>query len=87
MGRYQEVEDLITQLKEDFSKFYDKENQAAGTRIRKGMQDLKKMAQEIRTEVQETKNKRTEETAKTATKAPAKAAPAKAAAKTPAKKK
>ncbi|WP_375560818.1 histone H1 [Bernardetia sp. OM2101] len=60
MGRYQEVEDLITELKEDFSKFYDKENQAAGTRIRKGMQDLKKLAQEIRTEVQETKNKRTE---------------------------
>jgi hypothetical protein len=80
MGRYQEVEDLITQLKEDFSKFYDKENQAAGTRIRKGMQDLKKMAQEIRTEVQETKNKRTEEAAKTATKVAAKA-PAKAPAK------
>lgn len=68
MGRYQEVEDLITQLKEDFSKFYDKENQAAGTRIRKGMQDLKKLAQEIRTEVQETKNKRTEEAAATAAK-------------------
>lgn len=68
MGRYQEVEDLITQLKEDFSKFYDKENQAAGTRIRKGMQDLKKLAQEIRTEVQETKNKRTEEVAKAAAK-------------------
>lgn len=68
MGRYQEVEDLITQLKEDFSKFYDKENQAAGTRIRKGMQDLKKLAQEIRTEVKETKNKRTEEVAKAAAK-------------------
>jgi hypothetical protein len=68
MGRYQEVEDLITQLKEDFSKFYDKENQAAGTRIRKGMQDLKKLAQEIRTEVQETKNKRTEEAAAAAKK-------------------
>ena len=64
MGRYQEVEDLITQLKEDFSKFYDKENQAAGTRIRKGMQDLKKMAQEIRTEVQETKNKEAAKTKK-----------------------
>ncbi len=68
MGRYQEVEDLITELKEDFSKFYDKENQAAGTRIRKGMQELKKLAQEIRTEVQETKNKRTEAAAKASAK-------------------
>ena len=64
MGRYQEVEDLITGLKDDFSKFYEKDNQAAGTRIRKGMQELKKIAQEIRTEVQETKNKRTEEAKK-----------------------
>ncbi|WP_291726495.1 histone H1 [Bernardetia sp.] len=64
MGRYQEVEDLITGLQEDFSKFYEKDNQAAGTRIRKGMQELKKIAQEIRTEVQETKNKRAAETKK-----------------------
>ena len=77
MGRYQEVEDLITQLKEDFSKFYDKENQAAGTRIRKGMQDLKKLAQEIRLEVQETKNKRTEAASKASSKDSKGKAPAK----------
>ena len=44
-------------LEGDFEKFYDKENQAAGTRVRKGMQDLKNLAQEIRIEVQNTKNK------------------------------
>ncbi len=44
-------------LEGDFEKFYDKENQAAGTRVRKGMQELKNLAQEIRIEVQETKNK------------------------------
>ncbi len=44
-------------LEGDFDKFYDKENQAAGTRVRKGMQELKNLAQEIRIEVQETKNK------------------------------
>ena len=32
-------------------------NQAAGTRVRKGMQDLKNLAQEIRVEVQDIKNK------------------------------
>lgn len=44
-------------LEGDFEKFYDKENQAAGTRVRKGMQELKNLAQEIRIEVQDMKNK------------------------------
>jgi hypothetical protein len=43
-------------LEADFEKFYDKGNQAAGTRVRKGMQDLKNLAQTIRTEVQDKKN-------------------------------
>jgi hypothetical protein len=43
-------------LESDFEKFYDKGNQAAGTRVRKGMQDLKNLAQAIRTEVQDKKN-------------------------------
>ena len=34
-----------------------KGNKTAGTRIRKGMQDLKEMAQKIRVEVQDKKNK------------------------------
>lgn len=44
-------------LEGDFEKFYEKNNQAAGTRVRKGMQDLKTLAQAIRSEVQDTKNK------------------------------
>ena len=44
-------------LEGDFEKFYDKENQAAGTRVRKGMQELKNLSQEIRVEVQDMKNK------------------------------
>ena len=43
-------------LEEDFAKFYDKGNQAAGTRVRKGMQDLKSLAQDIRVEIQNMKN-------------------------------
>ena len=57
MKRFEQVRDLIMSLEDDFSKFYDKENQAAGTRVRKGMQELKNMAQEIRVEVQDIKNK------------------------------
>lgn len=57
MKRFDEIRDLVMSLESDFQKFYDKNNQAAGTRVRKGMQELKNLAQEIRVEVQETKNK------------------------------
>lgn len=56
MKRFEEIRDLILGLEGDFAKFYDKGNQAAGTRVRKGMQDLKNIAQDIRKEVQDIKN-------------------------------
>ncbi len=56
MKKYSEVRDLVMSLEGDFEKFYDKGNQAAGTRVRKGMQDLKTLAQSIRSEVQNMKN-------------------------------
>ena len=57
MKRFDELRDKVMALEADFSKFYDKGNQAAGTRVRKGMQELKNLAQEIRKEVQDMKNK------------------------------
>ena len=56
MSRFSDVKNLVMSLEGDFEKFYDKGNQAAGTRVRKGMQDLKNLAQEIRTKVQDKKN-------------------------------
>lgn len=56
MKRFEQVRDLVMGLEGDFEKFYDKENQAAGTRVRKGMQELKNLAQEIRLQVQDIKN-------------------------------
>ncbi|TAE38621.1 MAG: histone H1 [Runella slithyformis] len=56
MARFDEIKDLVMGLEGDFEKFYDKGNQAAGTRVRKGMQDLKILSQTIRSEVQNTKN-------------------------------
>jgi len=56
MARFDEIKNLVMSLESDFEKFYEKGNQAAGTRVRKGMQDLKTLAQEIRSEVQEKKN-------------------------------
>ncbi|RED94401.1 histone H1 [Marinoscillum furvescens] len=57
MKRFEQLKELVDGLEADFAKFYDKENSAAGTRVRKGMQELKNLAQEIRIEVQDIKNK------------------------------
>ncbi|MGV3558371.1 histone H1 [Larkinella arboricola] len=56
MARFDEIKNLVLSLEGDFEKFYEKGNQAAGTRVRKGMQDLKTLAQNIRAEVQDQKN-------------------------------
>jgi hypothetical protein len=56
MQKFEELKKLIASIEDDADKFYNKENSAAGTRLRKSMQDLKNLAQEIRTEVQTLKN-------------------------------
>ncbi|MFK7943166.1 MAG: hypothetical protein AB8B85_09670 [Paracoccaceae bacterium] len=56
MDRFEQLKDMVMGMEADFAAFYDKGNNAAGTRVRKGMQDMKNMAQEIRTEVQAKKN-------------------------------
>jgi len=57
MKKFEELKALIASIEVDAEKFYSKGNSAAGTRVRKGMQDLKNLAQQIRTEVQDLKNK------------------------------
>lgn len=56
MSRFDEARNLLMSLEGDFDKFYSKKNQAAGTRVRKGMQQLKNLSQDIRIEVQKIKN-------------------------------
>ncbi len=55
MNRFEELKTLVLSLEDEFHKFYEKDNKAAGTRIRKGMQALKKIAQEVRTNVSASK--------------------------------
>jgi hypothetical protein len=57
MNQFDNLLKHVLDLEVDFEKFYNNDNKAAGTRIRKGMQDLKEMAQTIRLEVQDQKNK------------------------------
>jgi hypothetical protein len=47
-GKYKQIQDLVKEVEVDLPKFHDKGNRSAGIRIRKAMQDLKSIAQEIR---------------------------------------
>ena len=53
---YSKLMDLVQGREPDFNAFYEKGNKAAGTRVRKGMQELKALAQDIRVDIQEKKN-------------------------------
>jgi flagellar biosynthesis/type III secretory pathway protein FliH len=54
--RFVELQQLVAGMQSDFEKFYRDGNKAAGTRVRNAMQELKTLAQTIRTEVQSIKN-------------------------------
>jgi len=45
-------------METDVEKFYTKGQAAAGTRVRKGLSELKKLAQEMRNEIQDIKAQR-----------------------------
>ena len=56
MEKFSKLKELLASVEVDAEKFYTAGNNAAGTRVRKAMQDLKVLAQDIRTEVTEKKN-------------------------------
>jgi hypothetical protein len=53
---FDELQNVINDCQTDVSKFVDGNN-SAGTRVRKAMQTVKSLAQDIRVEVQDQKNK------------------------------
>ena len=56
MNRFEQLQSILDEAKDDFEKFFEKDNKAAGTRVRKAMQEIKNLAQDIRKEVQDMKN-------------------------------
>ena len=52
---YDDLQNIINDSQNDVSKFVDGNN-SAGTRVRKAMQAVKSLAQEVRVEVQDQKN-------------------------------
>ena len=53
---FDDLQNVINDCQTDVTKFVDGNN-SAGTRIRKAMQAVKSLAQEVRIEVQDQKNK------------------------------
>ena len=53
---FDELQDVVNDCQADVTKFIEGNN-SAGTRVRKAMQEIKKLAQFVRIEVQEQKNK------------------------------
>jgi hypothetical protein len=60
MSKYQEFTKLVEAMETDFEKFYDKEVSAAGTRVRKHLQELAKLCKDTRNDVTAVKNARKE---------------------------
>jgi len=53
---FDELQDVVNDCQTDVTKFVEGNN-SAGTRVRKAMQEIKKIAQFVRVEVQDQKNK------------------------------
>jgi hypothetical protein len=57
MNNYNKLKDLLASIESDADKFYNKGVSAAGTRVRKGLQDIKSLASDMRKEVIDLKSK------------------------------
>ena len=49
----EQLQETLDSIQEDAAKFNEKGNKAAGTRVRKGMQTIKGLAQDVRVAVSE----------------------------------
>ncbi len=56
MDKILKLKELVASVEGDAEKFFNKGNAAAGTRVRKALQELKTLAQEIRNDVTSIKN-------------------------------
>lgn len=56
MQKFNELKGLLEGIEDDADKFFNKGNSAAGTRVRKGLQELRNSSQELRLKIQEKKN-------------------------------
>lgn len=55
MSSFAKLKEAVSAIEQDAEKFYNSGNNAAGTRVRKGLQEIKVLAQQIRAEITEKK--------------------------------
>ncbi|MET3115391.1 hypothetical protein AAKU52_003140 [Pedobacter sp. CG_S7] len=58
MEKFAELKELIASAEADATSFFEKKNNAAGTRLRNALQKTKTLAQDIRKEVTAKKNEK-----------------------------
>jgi len=56
MKHFTQLKGIVDGIENDVNKFYGKGNKAAGTRVRKAMQEVKRLAQDLRVDIQSNKN-------------------------------
>lgn len=61
MEKFSDLQKKLDDMKTDIEKFYSKGQNAAGTRLRKSLNELKKVASDIRKEIQDTRASRKSE--------------------------
>lgn len=58
MEKFSQLHEILETMKTDIEKFYEKGQNAAGTRLRKSLNDLRKKSAEIRKDIQDERAKR-----------------------------
>ncbi len=61
MEKFGNLQEILDGMKTDIEKFYEKGQNAAGTRLRKSLNDLRKKSAEIRKDIQDERSKRKSE--------------------------
>jgi len=58
MEKFSQLQGILDGMKVDLEKFYNKGQNAAGTRLRKELNNLRKLAADIRKDIQELRSSR-----------------------------
>lgn len=60
MEKLNQIKEILENMQKDIEKFYDKGQNAAGTRIRKDLNNIRKIAADMRKEIQDVRTNRKE---------------------------
>jgi hypothetical protein len=58
MELFNEIKQIITEAEADAIKFYQRDNKAAGVRLRKSLQHIKSLSQDLRLDINKVRKER-----------------------------